>query len=393
MRSEIQTITDAVIKSIERYRDEMVQEVNSYERKCVNSIETNLQINNDFLKFLIESNEFTKKTFAYLKQFIINDEEVYDIIQQAKEHVLKVEKNHYALKKHMFSTFQLEFKPTNFEFNPESLGKTSYKKQSGYINPTNLHKKHLPLVFGNHIENVNFNFLNNGNISIIFPVNDNNISLFQLNRHGILISQGSIKSYHQIYSLKCIFIESKILILLGSSFISDSSYCQIIDPVKNQVEKEINVDSILISVGANSKSIYFLTKDLKIKIYDFNLNLLSTVGQDTDENAVYYIPSTVTEMQLNDDYYFFKDSYNIRIVDIKNGSLVNNFETNGDIFTVDPDSYVLTYNNSKNCLTYFDFNGEMQFEDKIKCFKPSYMKIDTQNCLFFDKSQCVIYYQ
>ena len=117
-----------------------------------------------------------------------------------------------------------------------------------------------------------------------------------------------------------------------------------------------------ISLTAVNKTRVFCIDNSKIYIYNMNFFLLSTVGQDFQENDPFYLRN-LRNIKANDEFLLILDDQNqINIVDFNDGKIRSKFEINSNEFFSYMDFCILTYN--QKSITLYLFNGET-YEFKI----------------------------
>ena len=133
IRNDVDSVTESCHQYINKYHDEFIEQVNTYEHDCMQRYE---QINkNNKLKDFIQANDlFYNKWSQYFKMFKVNDVDLLISSNEARKLALDLEKRDKTLKYDMFNGKLLKFEPDKNLPKSIKFGEVTYEPILGRVN-------------------------------------------------------------------------------------------------------------------------------------------------------------------------------------------------------------------------------------------------------------------
>jgi hypothetical protein len=106
---DIQTITEELLNSVNEYNTQLLKEVDDYENDCINKFEGNKTYQTHFTIKISEIYDFHSKWTNYLANFLINDNEIMNGINEVDRCMLNLDKEISNLRNKTFNGKILKF--------------------------------------------------------------------------------------------------------------------------------------------------------------------------------------------------------------------------------------------------------------------------------------------
>lgn len=120
--------------------------------------------------------------------------------------------------------------------------------------------------------------------------------------------------------------------------------------------------------------------------------MMNGAGRRRNSLSTYNIPKIVTQMKVNDLYYFFMNELNeIRIIDFNYGSMYKKFKMESSVFSIYSDSLLTCLDPVTNTLIYYDYSGNQIHQEKIIAIKPTLFQIDFNRIIFYKENDKSVY--
>ena len=434
LRKEISSQAQMAIENIQNVRNEMIDKVCEYEKKCIYNLESNDKINHKFNEFLIELKCFNTEWTEYLKKCQINDAE----IAKANNSVLKLKKRFKEektnLEKFIFRNKSMSFTKNDLKIETNFLGNL-YDKTIGaidinqfkivkfkdilnnfnvfnnrYIDVCSFENQQLAVVYPDDSLRVNVAIIDkNQNIS---KTTRTNFYLNFINANFTSNSNYNTVQLKTIKSLIILFCKIKQLTprttpVLGTSIqypsVQNLFYLSLVDS-NLELIKSIDIQIPIVSIDANETSIYCLTNDNKIMIFDNQLNKAKTIDTISNNPRQPYTFGNISNVatvnhstiQLLEKFNNFCHLYPGKIDILKGPDLIKSIPILGNKMAFDSQSNLLVLSVNSSKIYKYNLDGVLQNEidlenvpaglefcvdegDKILYFNKA------QNCFYLDK--------
>jgi hypothetical protein len=201
---------------------------------------------------------------------------------------------------------------------------------------------------------------------------------------------------------------------------------KILDEFFNTIKK-ININFDVVSINANDSKIFCLTEsqgyslnnsslDITklslnkqttsgvqytnntnnsglIKIYNWELGLLKSIGQNVNPDVPYYIETPIYQILVTKGKIFLRKENVVSIIDEKFGKLVSKLECNYKLLTNGSNSNIIAISRDSDRLIYLSPNGVKFCEKRLVDFPVNLQPIvESNNTIsFFDKDDLILY--
>jgi hypothetical protein len=122
LKNKVQLRTEEAIEQLNEHNQDMITEIEEFERFCIKSYQVNLNTNDEVRKTKKELEEFNLKWNQYLKQTVICDKKISEAIAKASELGMKTKKDFANLDKFIFNGSQMKFERNENELDRSVLG-------------------------------------------------------------------------------------------------------------------------------------------------------------------------------------------------------------------------------------------------------------------------------
>jgi hypothetical protein len=369
LRDQVKINTTRLIDKLKQLHDAYNEKINKFEEHRIAQFQN--KNNNETLKninvALNEINEFEIKWESYLKNSELNEEEMINAIHLSLDHIkllngLRNNQNelifdaYYQIKYN--ECIEPAFGSFEFQINLENLNCINlneiifdFKKtpkeysQNSYIDYLGIDTYFA--AYQNEKEFLKFCilYINNQDEIVVKAVFEHEKNLTLLN--------------HFITNHK------KNLILVDYGY--DFDLFRVFDE-QLQIKNEIKLKNMELK-GANDNYIYLISSDLNdcpVHIYDWNFNLVKTIGQRYYSNQPFYFPTTSSSdekyglWQLEnccEKYYWLNENF-LYIMDEITGFLIKKLNISATKFQIDSKNNLIV-NTDYNKIKYFNLNGEL----------------------------------
>ena len=128
LRNEVQLETEILIQKIQKFNENMINEINEYESKQVSSLEKNNLPTNDFNDFVDETKKFHENYVKYLKNYEIDNSEIEKAIKESKKLFKRFFGENQKLKKNIFNENMIKYEKNNLKVFQNILGSLFLEK-------------------------------------------------------------------------------------------------------------------------------------------------------------------------------------------------------------------------------------------------------------------------
>ena len=385
LRFDIQTITEEILNSINEYNKELLKEVDDYENECIQNFENDKTYQSHFTTKINEIDELHSKWTDYLANFLINEEEVINGINEADRCMFSLDKEISNLKNKNFNGKLLKFDKNPDKLGTSLIGKLTYENISLSFNhfvneykTINLKESLNGYRYGDQICVEAFIDKNDKNFWIAFIDRlSNSLNLITIDSKGAIKNSKSNKLAKENLSTLSHFIlaklnENSILVfsVTNDNLFSSNYKLQKYDEKLNLI-KEIDTKYNINHITSFNKRIYCLSNFQfgynGIYVYDSSLNFIEKIGQ-SNENLPYYFPNTATRLEVNESYFLLLDLAEVKLISRNDGKLDRSIMVLTTDFLLYLHNYVLAYDTKDKILSCYDLDGNKLTENKFETF-------------------------
>ena len=377
LRNDVQFATEKAVKEINEFSEEMINKINTYEKERIKDYQELKEDKNEFTKFVDEMKNFHIEWVSYLKHFEIKDQEVLNANTRASELKIKSEEQKTKL--------------DNFNFNGRYL---KYHKNLNCVE-----KKVLGLLSPGSVEPLWFEKLKKVNFKDTLSDCNSILKIEMMTKETFIISYNNSSSYSSLIIIdKNMNIQrtyhynhpsygsyfSQLSFTKGKNKIAIVFYCS----SRNYFLKALNDNLTEIKsiktpnnynykiLGSNDNNILVvcLTTSLNsnhLCIYDWNLQLIKSIGQFSYPNNPFYFPTNIIQLENKNSKYYWFDSNTFNILDETTGIILKTFPVNATKFHVNSNETITIFCNINMELMGLDRNGNKILATKLHNFPTS----------------------
>jgi flagellar biosynthesis chaperone FliJ len=122
LKHQIQIRAESLVDNINKLKDEMQQEIDKYEKKCIESFEKSIDTKEEIKAMIIEGESFYEENIKYLSNLKIDDEVILDVTDEAYEILYECNQLKRDLNAALFTKMQSEFEPSEMSLGLSVLG-------------------------------------------------------------------------------------------------------------------------------------------------------------------------------------------------------------------------------------------------------------------------------
>jgi len=189
----------------------------------------------------------------------------------------------------------------------------------------------------------------NGCLHVLYQIASRKLRQLQVNKNSILNLEEScyyfdkFKKYKNIFAGSC---ENHIYLYTNKTIVDD-------DP---NITKSIQHEICLLSVN---DVFFYCIGDKKLHIYNMKLELVKSIGQQTDPTAAFYLPPNIKQFESKNEKYFCLTDSHLLILKESDGKCLNSFEVKTNMFTFDSKGDIVFFNKDTKELNRFSFEGDV----------------------------------
>ena len=349
-RNQVDLRVEELIKQINDYRDEFLNEINVFERESFESLDINQDYSKTVQDFLTETNEFCQKWDSYLTNSKITDEEVKNANEIAKYFQNKITISKRNIMSLIFNKNILYFKKDKDDLPNFKFGCIDRSK-IGQINFDGIKTKNLQEITTLTVVR---SFYDD---KILMNYSSNNREILEV-RNGDMNSI-VIKDFGSMEFLEnFLFCELREFIIVYYQHYSDK-YLVKFD--KDLLElKKTKLDYKIFSLKSSENFIYALKKhssDNEICVFNDELNMLYRLGQSRSPESPFYITNEIRGFFIIRKKFFFIYMDKGNIVDEETGNIITIFDIKCRMMRIDPDDNLYSMNIERSMIVMYDSNG------------------------------------
>lgn len=423
LRNQIDIATETLIENINKFREQYINEINSYEEMCHKNFKE-FDKNEDLFK-LIKENEDTIKNFNnYVNRPKIEENEVKNLIQDGKVQEYKLKNQIKLIDAKLFGHQKPMFEQINKFVDPSIIGRLNYENLIVANDLIDIDKIVKPKIEKN-IEHLN--------VDMALPLvsfNDIKDTIMTTEQNSYddkyLILSGHylkiINDYHTLVEINfdhqpdyvgvnriepAVFVQHYRNTWRNSRKEKANTHTLSIYDYNLNLNYEFALDSKIISCTHNNQNIFVQTAvKNSINIYNWCLEKLITIGQDSYSDRPFYFRNLQLKLVKNDRIYMKKVKadddgvFRVKIISLTNGELLNEFYLNSyhDHFFVDALSRTIVIDDIFSNLKIYEKpnntsnQAQLIMENNLDLANTHGLQVTMDGKLFFVKNKKIIQY-
>jgi hypothetical protein len=375
VRNQVDLRTEMVIEEIKTYREELIKQVNEYEKECIEKFELENGNKSELDTRINELNAFHSKWSEYLKKSKISDNELKKGKTEADEFVSKAKVGIKELEFKMFNEKCIDFVINPNEIDTRLLGfikywgiKSDFETQQATLKKTLVDTNKL----GTKVRTmVKMKCSFDGNFYLAYSDESfNEIYIAKINRNGgverekrISISKDSHSyNYFSVNVESFNFTLSNDYTFLFFSLYEKSGMNFYLHRLTKTLDgsKVLNIShNIFLLKYYKEKLFAFSIKNeiFLIFVYNVDLSYNERFGQN-DPLKPFYFPQTISNFEINDDYFILLNESKIQLMNRIDGCIKKSIDIYSGEFLFYNGLSFLTFDNNKKVLSCYDLNGK-----------------------------------
>jgi len=351
VRCDIDLATEAAIEQIKHHGNELIELANDYEKKTIASISSiDLKCKMEFEEQILQMHEFSSKNRDYLVKALISDNEVLERNKVALELKKNVDFQQRKLEALIFNKQKICFESNKKAIVMSCLGNIKLRCLDECYDLNEFEKidlsKNLSDIKDNLIE---IHPQDGGSLHVFYQIASMKLRQLQVNNNSILNLKESYFVFDRFKKYMNIFAGSykKDIYLYTDKTIVD---------VAPNITKSTQHEICLLSVN---NDFFFCIGDKKLHIYNMKLELVKSIGQQTDPTAAFFLPPNIKQFESKNEKYFCLTDSHLLILKESDGKFLNSFEVKTNIFTFDSKGDIVFFNKDTKELNRFSIEGDL----------------------------------
>lgn len=375
LRSDIEIIAESAIEYIRKFRDELTEKVNIYERECIENIEKKVDHSRaKFESLSCEIENFNAQWCTYLDGFKLNSDDVRGAIKSANRYLNELECEELNHKRIKYNDHMLKFREEPQEnINSKILGEIYHTRRiyldTSFVDLLEVSKLKLAPV---RIDFVTMEQLKSGNYLLLYYSNQNlmtNVALLDRTTYrplkeivnlftGRFDNLLTCECDNRVYACFVVNFQNRIVCLDASESLTES--------------RSISLDSPINSISVNGANLFAWTSiGSKMFILTKDLELVRTIQLNVRHpHEPFYLPKFITKMKCDDENFYLIDFDSNLIIMNLNGLMVCKFRLDfADFFVSRTElARAVCYDSENKSISHLDLNDKGR-PIKVKKFK------------------------
>ena len=389
IRCDIQLETEIAIEKLKNFNQELIGEINEYEKECKIRFETEIEYKEYLEKFCIDNSQFISKWFQYLNNFKVSDNEIQLATNETNKLLEHTKKEHLEFENKIFSLEYLYFEKLSNKIDSSSIGVIKkgsfplcFEKQIRSFKPINLKQK-----LDSYLNLIKIKSFQDNYFVCAYRNRNNNVSLTIIDKQeNIIKEQKNILVYavsnQQINNLLMTTLNNKIFLVINCD--PFPSFFKKYDEELNLIN-EIPLEFKTILVTSNNENVFLLRAQdtyCRLHVYDNNLLMVGNYGQN-NENDQFYFPIQTKKLEVTDKHFIYLENKLINLMDRQSGIVTKTFKINSNDFVLYLQTNLLKYDSKLKILTSYDLNGNYVGRIAIEKTNEQYELLECSNKKLF----------
>ncbi|CAF0757240.1 unnamed protein product [Brachionus calyciflorus] len=332
IRNQIDLNTEKLIEKINNHREQLLNELSIYEQNCIENL-MRIERKDLYEKILNENSQKIKSYYNYLNQSRINEDQVKQMIEEAKIQEYKLKNNIKILNSKLFGKNLIHFEESTKILDSNILGKITYDDLNFTSDLTDIEK-----VLNCKIEKTIT--YNDKIIDYALPIQDifllvvgPSLKMVDDTGNDILDIRFDSTPLHVSHNqIDTILVQHRRCLWRNDRKEISQAYTLSTYDFNLNIKNEIVIDSKIINCITNEHSVFIqMDKTNLINVYNWNLEKLLTIGQTLYADRPYFCKDYTIEMVKGDRVYMRKTmpdeegDYWVRIMSLSSGDLLHEY--------------------------------------------------------------------
>jgi hypothetical protein len=374
VRNDMQLAIEQAHAKLDEFHKDFMHEIDNHEKECQAMFKLIQQNKVDIENALNESNEFLSKSNYLLNQFNIDQTELATLFESAKLHLNNLEATKDKLQRDMFKQSRLKFEKQK-SFDSNVIGK--------------IVKQNIDLHFLENIENMReLDFTSKtkctGYCRLLHPFKSNtflflywdknNLNLKCLDKDGNtlfekndLIKNEKIEEFFRINFPSSKNNKIHYICTREQHLRKKNHFFNLRSFDENfNLLAETNLDEDPDDYETNGENLFLLNQNKKcstISMYNHNLEIVQTFGQENSLLPFFFSPKTDIFLVSNQYFIINDDEYqnNVTIINRSNGLVESSFVIyeDFDLMRLYLDKFLITFHDETCLLKCYNFKGDL----------------------------------
>ena len=394
LRDQVILETEITISQIRKLSDNLINQVNKQETKCILNIESDKIHKEKFDKLIRETNIFHKEWIDYLRKRQIKDSEMDNAFNAASQIEKRLKKEKISLDQYIFNNKLLKYRKSKTQIGENFLGTLELKSIVAIdINKFQLVKLNDILQNFQSLHSIyDFDAFDGGKLAIIYPDTSKTISIAIIDKKQSILNSTN---------LACIYANHQMRLKVMSSFlfafyVSENDQYFLIKMNSNlELVKSRSISNCVLKLEADEENIYCFWNQPTVDLIIFGHDLVvkKFVGQSNDPLQPFYFTNQIKGIASGNSRYFCLYNDKIDIMNYKTGFVFKSISVMADRIGFDNESNLLVLSLSSSAIFVYSSFGilieEIELENVPNGFE---FCSDAQGkIVFFNREQCSFY--
>ena len=366
LRNEVDSYAEIAIKQTQHVRNEMLQEIENYQTKCLFNMETDKTQVQKSTHFLNELKDFNQEWNVSLDRYQMNKADMVKANEIAFGLEQRFKKEDKDLEKLIFIDRPMIFRKSKLKIENNFLG---------IFDAIDLYQLRMVkfsdiMIKGSRAQCFGFDLYKDGKIAITYSDKSGKLCIAILVENFKFIKSMQTAIYiDAVHSVKLKTVNDFLIFTISH----ECSFRDDLVLVNSNLE-QVNTNEEIGFVNSfygNEENIYCLEIKYQsnvcrvvINIFDYQLNQIEQIGQGKDPNQPFYFTTKVRQLCCRERRFFLLYQEKIDIIDESTGLLLNSIPVGGNQMAFDSEFnlVVLCISSSK----LFKHNLESDLTDEIK---------------------------
>ena len=410
VRNQIDLATETLIEKVSKFRENYLNEIDQYEKNCLKIFkELDKKETHNYQKLIKENESRIQTLSCYVNQPKIDEDKVKKLIEDAKLQEYNLKNQLKLLNGRLFGKEMPHFDEYNKSIESNIIGHLNYENLEVFNDMINVDKLIDPKV-----EKI----IEHSNVSLALPLLTLKDSYYYDDKY-LVLSENLLKiinDSHSLVEIRFDFIPDYISVNNKDSiFVQHYRYAWKNNRREKSSTHTLSIYDYNLNLNYENTSEYTILNctttpnnifvqialNNAIVIYNWHLEKISTIGQDSYIDRPYFFRDFLLKMVKNDKIYLKKvnadddGDYWIRIVSLRTGELLNECYLNNfhDHFFIDALNRIVIIDEIFSNLKIYDKpsiksnQAKLIYEKNIDLTNSCGLKMTADGRFFFIKNK------
>ena len=367
LRNQVALETELVIKQLQDLSDELINDINNYEAKCIANIESDELNKEKFNNLLNEMKFFHREWSEYLKKHQLQEVDIAKANEKANELEKKFLKEKVYLDRLILRNKSLSYRKSDSKIDHDFLGylelKTVIAIDIGKLQLLKL-KDILPN-FNDSLDTHDFAAFETKKIAIVYPNTSDMISIAIIDKTQMIWKLSNLEYGIGEPQMKLKSINGNLIFYF--KYLNKLHFLEKLNSNLQLIQSK-RIDSQILSIDANETNIYCLANSLenKILVFDHDLVNIKSIGQYEDPEQAFYFTNEIKRVCHRNNTFFILYNEKLDIINEKTGFVLKSISIDGDRITVDSNNNLLVLSVSSSNIFVYNLDGVLEDEIELE---------------------------